>query len=55
MLSSQIALIPLKNGWTTASGASFSTSSWFFSVAQRRHRRPWHRKRPPGTELASWP
>ena len=29
MLLSQIALVPLQSGWTTASAASFSTSSWF--------------------------
>jgi hypothetical protein len=41
MLLSQIEVVPLQSGWTTASGASFSTSSSFFSGAQGRHRRHW--------------
>ena len=40
MLLSQIALVALQSGWTTASAASFSTSNWFFSGAQGHHRRP---------------
>jgi hypothetical protein len=52
MLLSQIALVPLQSGWTTASGASFSTSSSFFSGAQGHHRRHWDRRRPPAPELA---
>ena len=39
MFKSQIGLVPLQSGWTTASGASFSTSSWFASGAHGRHRR----------------
>ena len=54
MLLSQIALVPLQSGWTTASAASFSTSSWFFSGAQGRHRRPWGHRSPSATEMASW-
>ena len=46
MLLSQIALVALQSGWTTASAASFSTSSWFFSGAQGHHRRPWGHSEP---------
>ena len=54
MLLSQIALVALQSGWTTASAASFSTSSWFFSGAQGHHRRPWGHTSPSAAEMASW-